>query len=162
RRGNQWEWVSYARLGELVAACRGGLAALGVGRGERVAIIADNRLEWVVTAHAVYQRRAIFVPMSEGQVETQGRYLLADSGARVCFTASAAIANRVSALREDLLDLQHIINLDAPVQDAGSFANLLQRGGEREVAARAPQPSDVATIIYTSGTTGEPKGVRLT
>jgi long-chain acyl-CoA synthetase len=162
RRGSHWDWITYAQLGDLVSRCRGGLAALGVGRGDRVAIIADNRLEWVVAAHATYQRGAIFVPMAEAQLESEWRYILADSGARVCFAASNAVANRVNTLREDLLDLQYIVNIEAAEHDASSFARLLQLGTERAIKARAPSPTAVATIIYTSGTTGEPKGVRLT
>lgn len=162
RRGSQWDWTTYAQLAELVGRCRSGLAALGIGRGDRVAIIADNRLEWVAAAHACYQRRAIFVPMAEAQLESEWRYILADSGARVCFASSAAVTARVNALREDLLDLQYIVNLDAPEHDPSSFARLLQIGAERTIKPRIPSPSDVATLIYTSGTTGEPKGVRLT
>src|SRR5262245_14967288 len=163
RRGlGQWEWTTYAQLADLVARCRGGLAALGVGRGDRVAIITENRLEWVVAAHATYQRRAIFVPMAEAQLESEWKYILADSGARVCFAASSAVTSRVNTLREDLLDLQYIVNLEAGEQDPSSFARLLQLGAERSMKARAPGPDDVATLIYTSGTTGEPKGVRLT
>lgn len=162
RRASQWDWVSYEQLGEQVARCRGGLAALGVGRGDRVAIIADNRLEWVIAAHATYQRRAIFVPMAEAQLESEWKYILADSGARVCFAASAAVASRVNTLREDLLDLQYIVNIESAENDPSSFAHLLQVGTERAIKSRTPSPTAVATIIYTSGTTGEPKGVRLT
>jgi long-chain acyl-CoA synthetase len=162
RRGAAWEWTSYAQLAEQVARCRGGLAALGVGPGDRVAIIADNRVDWAVAAHATYQRRAIFVPMSEAQLESEWRYILADSGARVCFAATASVASRVNTLREDLLDLQYIVTLDAPEHDPNSFVRLLQLGTERAIKARNPNPSEVATLIYTSGTTGEPKGVRLT
>jgi long-chain acyl-CoA synthetase len=162
RRSGHWEWTSYAQLGELVARCRGGLAALGVGRGDRVAIIADNRVEWIVAAHATYQRRAIFVPMSEAQLESEWRYILADSGARVCFAANASVASRVNTLREDLLDLQYIVSIDASEHDQKSYARLLQIGSERAIKPRPPTPTEVATIIYTSGTTGEPKGVRLT
>lgn len=162
RRGPEWAWYSYAQLGEMVARCRAGLAAIGVGRGDRVAILADNRLEWVVASHATYQRRAIFVPMAEAQSEAEWQSILSDSGARVCLVSNAVIANRVNSLREDLLDLQHIITLDAPAHDPNSFEHLLIRGAERTIASREAAPSDVATLIYTSGTTGEPKGVRLT
>jgi long-chain acyl-CoA synthetase len=162
RVGHLWSWITYAELCQRVAQCRAGLANLGIGRGDRIAIIADNRLEWVVVAHAAYQRGAIFVPMAGAQAESEWRYILADSGARVCFVTHAGVARRVSSLRQDLLDLQHIIDLDAPGQDTNSFAHLLALGAKREVPARKPRPSEVATIIYTSGTTGEPKGVRLT
>jgi long-chain acyl-CoA synthetase len=157
-----WEWTSYAEFGQLVARCRAGLATLGVGRGDRVAIIGDNRLEWQVIAHAAYQRRAIFVPVAEVQVESEWRYILADSGARVCFVANASTANRVSALRQDLLDLQHIVRFEGSEHEPETFAQMMRAAHGRDISARAPSPSDVATIIYTSGTTGDPKGVRLT
>jgi long-chain acyl-CoA synthetase len=67
----------------------------------------------------------------------------------------------VNGLREDLLDLQHIVALDGGANDPASFEALLARGDGRDIPARSPSKSDVATIIYTSGTTGEPKGVRL-
>lgn len=162
KRGSQWEWITYSQLGALVARCRGGLAALGVGRGDRVAIIADNRIEWIVAAHATYQRRAIFVPMAEAQSEAEWKAILGDSGARLCFVANPSIASRVNTLREDLLDLQHIVALDAPEHEPASFARLLALSDQRDIPARDSAPSDVATLIYTSGTTGEPKGVRLT
>ncbi|MGD8858563.1 MAG: long-chain fatty acid--CoA ligase [Myxococcales bacterium] len=161
-RGGRWKWISYQELAERVAVCRAALASLGVGRGDRVAIICENRLEWVIAAHATYQRRAIFVPMAEAQLESEWAYILADSGAKLCLTGSAAVTARVNALREDLLDLQHIVNLDGTERDPGSFAALCARSADRDIKARAPRPGDVASIIYTSGTTGEPKGVRLT
>jgi long-chain acyl-CoA synthetase len=161
-RGKEWQFVSYAELGERVARARAALAELGVGRGDRVAIVADNRLEWVIVSHAAFQRRAISVPMSEAQHDDEIKYILADSGAKVCFAANLSVTNRVSSLREDLLDLQHIVNIEGPTDDPHSYHALLSRGAERGVSARTPVPTDVATIIYTSGTTGLPKGVRLT
>src|SRR5512139_819037 len=73
-RGKEWQFVSYAELGERVARARAALAELGVGRGDRVAILADNRLEWVILVHAAFQRRAISVPMSEAQHESEIKY----------------------------------------------------------------------------------------
>lgn len=161
-RGGAWWWLSFDELEAQISRCRSALATLGVGRGDRVAIICGNRLEWVVAAHAAYQRRAIFVPMAEAQLESEWAYILADSGAKLCLAANSAVASRVNVLREDLLDLQHIINLDGHHSDPTSFAGLLTAASQREIKARAPKPTDVATIIYTSGTTGQPKGVRLT
>lgn len=160
--GGQWVWTSYRQLAELVVRCRAGLASLGVGRGDRVAVISNNRLEWIVAAHATYQRRAIYVPMFEAQSESEWDYTLRDSRAKVCFVASAGIGHRVNTLREDLLDLQHIVPFDASDVGTGSMRELLRQGAGRDIKARLPKAQDMATIIYTSGTTGEPKGVRLT
>ena len=52
--GTTWAWITYNELARRVAACRAALAELGVGRGDRVAIIAENRLEWVIAAHATF------------------------------------------------------------------------------------------------------------
>lgn len=161
-RGRDWVWTTYAELGARVERFRAALALLGVGRGDRVAIISDNRIEWVIAAHATFQRRAIYVPMFEAQHDSELRYILLDSGAKVCIVANGSIAARVASLREDLLDLQQVVVIDAAADDPTSWAGLVQRGAERSVSARTPLPTDVATIIYTSGTTGEPKGVRLT
>ncbi len=161
-KGKEWTWTSYAELAALVERFRAGLAVLGVGRGDRVAVVADNRLEWVISAHAAFQRRAIHVPMFEAQHDDELKYILSDSGAKVCVVATTSVATRIGSLREDLLDLQHIVNMEGPPEDPSCFAGVLARGAERAITARTPRPSDVATIIYTSGTTGEPKGVRLT
>jgi long-chain acyl-CoA synthetase len=160
-KGREWQWTTYAELGEQVERFRAGLALLGVGRGDRVAVVSDNRVEWVVAAHATFQRRAIYVPMFEAQHDSELRYILADSGAKICLAANLSVAGRIASLREDLLDLQHVVIIDASVDDPSSYASLMRRGADRTVSARTPQPNDVATIIYTSGTTGEPKGVRL-
>jgi long-chain acyl-CoA synthetase len=158
-RGKDWQFITYTQLGERVAHARSALAQLGVGRGDRVAIVAENRIEWVILAHATFQRRAIYVPMSEAQHDAELKYILSDSGAKVCFVANASVAARVASLREDLLDLQQVVIIDG--EDPRSLNALLSLCHERSVSARTPAPSDVATIIYTSGTTGEPKGVRL-
>ncbi|HEX7479514.1 MAG TPA: long-chain fatty acid--CoA ligase [Polyangiales bacterium] len=161
-KGKEWSWTTYAELGAMVDLFRAGLAVLGVGRGDRVAVVADNRIEWVVAAQAAFQRRAIHVPMFEAQHDDELKYILSDAGAKVCLVANASVAARVGSLREDLLDLQHIVNMEGSPDDPSSFAAVCAQGAERAITARTPSPSDVATIIYTSGTTGEPKGVRLT
>ncbi|HEY2733063.1 MAG TPA: AMP-binding protein, partial [Polyangiales bacterium] len=158
-RGKEWQYLTYAQLDERVAQARAALAQLGVGRGDRVAIVTENRIEWVILAHATFQRRAIYVPMSEAQHDNELKYILSDSGAKVCFVANASVAARVASLREDLLDLQQVVIIDG--EDSRSYNALLTQVRERSVSARTPTPTDVATIIYTSGTTGEPKGVRL-
>ena len=90
-----WRWATYRQLGFLVDRCRAALAVLGVGRGDRVAVICNNRVEWLVLAHAVYQRRAIFVPMHEAQGEVEWNYILRDAGVKFCFVATANIEQRV-------------------------------------------------------------------
>src|ERR1700744_5227958 len=67
--GGGGSWTSYAELGKLVEQCRAGLAQRGVGRGDRVAVISNNRLEWAVAAYACFSLGAIYVPMYESQLD---------------------------------------------------------------------------------------------
>src|ERR1700733_5164458 len=69
RREEGWRWTSFAELGRLVEQCRAGLAQRGIGRGDRVAVISNNRLEWAVAAYATFTLGAIYVPMYESQLD---------------------------------------------------------------------------------------------
>jgi long-chain acyl-CoA synthetase len=160
RGADGWQWTTYREFGSLVDRFRAGLAGLGVKRGDKVAVISQNRLEWVVGAHAVYSLGAGYVPMYEAQLDKEWQYILADSGATVCLVSTAAIEARVQRLRANLPALEHVVSFegDAP----GSYADLLARGASKPVARVIPAPSDLASLIYTSGTTGNPKGVCLT
>jgi long-chain acyl-CoA synthetase len=157
RDASGWQWTTYARFAELVAAARAGLAALGVGRGDRVAIISNNRLEWAVCAYATYTRPAVYVPMYEAQLDRDWQYILHDSGAKVCLVAGEGIARRIRGLQGDLPELQHVIDLDGD-----GYRQMMERGAAQPIAAESAGDGEVATLIYTSGTTGNPKGVRLT
>ena len=95
-----WHWTTYREFGSLVERFRAGLVSLGVKRGDKVAVISHNRLEWVVGAHAVYGLGAAYVPMYEAQLDKEWQYILADSGATVCLVANAAIEGRVRRIAE--------------------------------------------------------------
>jgi long-chain acyl-CoA synthetase len=157
RRPAGWHWTTYSQFSELVSQARAGLVALGIGPGDRVAVISNNRLEWVVCAFGTFTRAAVYVPMYEAQLDRDWQYILRDSAAKVCLVASPAIAGRVRALQPELPDLRHVIDF----QDV-SYADLLARGAAHPVAATQPGERDCAMYIYTSGTTGNPKGVELT
>lgn len=78
RRGERWEWTTYAELGKLVEDFRAGLASLGIQRGERVAIISDNRVELAVAAYACYGLGAAVVPIYQSQDEKERAYIVKD------------------------------------------------------------------------------------
>ena len=67
KQADRWQYTTYREFGDLVDAMRGGLAASGLGPGDRIGIIAHNRIEWAVTAYAVFGRGATLVPMFEVQ-----------------------------------------------------------------------------------------------
>jgi long-chain acyl-CoA synthetase len=160
KKDGRWRWMTYGDFRETTDAFRGGLAALGIGRGDVVAIIADNRPEWAAAAYATYGLGASFAPMYEAQHDDEWQYILADSDTKVLCVANEAIAARVAAFRSRLPGLRHVIALDGRADH--SFADVLRRGEQAPAPIVHPQPGDVAGFIYTSGTTGNPKGVLLT
>src|SRR4051794_3792097 len=85
KKNGTWGWITYAEFGALVDKCRGGLAAAGVGKGDRVACIANNRVEWAAGAYACYGLGAAWVPMYEAQLEKEWHFILEDCSAKVVF-----------------------------------------------------------------------------
>jgi long-chain acyl-CoA synthetase len=148
----EWRFITYAAFAADVDAARGALASLGVGRGDQVAVISNNRLEWAIGCYATYQLGGAYVPMYEAQLDRDWAYILRDSGAKVCLVASEAIAARV----------KHVVPEITVVCFGAEFDALLAKGRQAPVDVVAPAPSDLATMVYTSGTTGKPKGVMLT
>ena len=159
KKDGVWLWTSYAQLRDLVDRFRAGLAGLGVGRGDRVAIVSDNRVEWAVAAYATYGLEAAFVPMYQAQHAEERRYILRDCGAKVAIAANEAIAGEIAAM--SLPELVHVVRLEGPESDPSSWAGLLAAGARAPLPARSPDPESIADFIYTSGTTGKPKGVLL-
>lgn len=163
KRASGWVWKTYAEVAEMVLAFRAGLASLGVGPGDRVALISDNRLEWGVTVHATLGLGAAYVPMYESQTREDWAYILRDSGAKVVFGAKREIVRALDEVKASIPTLQHVCGFDLDATDPRSFAHLLTSG---RAAAKVPtakiDPAQPAGFVYTSGTTGEPKGVVLT
>lgn len=149
------------------------LIDLGVAAREHVAIIADNRLEWIICDYGILLAGAADVPRGTDITDGEMEYILSHSDARVVFVENASILRRVLALRPKLPNIAEIIvmapGVEAP-EGVRHLENLLADGAARRAAgiqtaterARAVRPDDLFTIIYTSGTTGTPKGVQLT
>jgi long-chain acyl-CoA synthetase len=155
------------------------LLGWGLAKGDRVAILAENRWEWAITDFASLAIGVVNVPIYPTLTAEQTADLLADSGSRVVFVSTRAQYEKVAAQRGRTC-LERIVAMDELSGESGadaiSFASLMpvESGmpadsgleGERDAAfdglARSIGPDDLATIIYTSGTTGEPKGVMLT
>jgi long-chain acyl-CoA synthetase len=163
---------SIEALGQ-VAALAQGLERLGVERGDRVAILSENRLEWALTDYAILGLGAIDVPIYPTLLEPDIEYILRDSGARGIVVSSAAQTKKVRRILSRLPDLRFILSMD-PLSFAGSHAQDWHRL-VKDYLSSSPdavrtflkgalevRPGDTATLLYTSGTTGEPKGVVLT
>jgi long-chain acyl-CoA synthetase len=168
KKSGTWHWTTYAEFGAAVDRARRGLGELGVGKGDKVAIIANNRVEWAVAAYATYGRAAAFVPMYEQQPEKDWEYMVNDSETKVLFVATTAIYQKIKYLLTSIPTLEHMVVLEEGFragegEKALSYRELLERGDKAKEgdAFILPTASDVAGFIYTSGTTGTPKGVIL-
>ncbi|MCP4303719.1 MAG: long-chain fatty acid--CoA ligase [bacterium] len=160
KRDESWSWITYGAFREETDRVRTGLAALGIGKGDVVAIIADNRPEWAVAAYAGYGLGAAIVPMYEAQHDDNWHYILGDSGAKVAFVANEAIQKRVLAFSGDLGALQHVIPFESAADVDGPAYSDMGSGAEI-VPVIELHADDIAGFVYTSGTTGKPKGVLL-
>jgi long-chain acyl-CoA synthetase len=175
-----WKPIASAEAYGRVRALAARLAAWGVAKGDRVALLSENRWEWPVTDFAVLALGAVDVPLYTTLTAEQLGYMLRDCGAKVAVVSSWEQAEKVHAAGE-LPALERIVVMDevpsthrdkTAMDGAPSvveFAELLagavamqSRDAEFDARVREVQPQDLATIIYTSGTTGEPKGVMLT
>jgi long-chain acyl-CoA synthetase len=156
-----YRWITYRDFAAQVDAFRAALAKLGVGRGDKVAAIANNRIEWAVGAYATYGLGANYVPMYEAQLPKDWKYILEDSEAKVVLAATEAIYEEMQTFVAEIPTLEHAICFDAPPNADYSFLYHLEQGKSSPVDSVHPEPGEVAGLIYTSGTTGKPKGVVL-
>lgn len=159
--GNVWRWMTYGEFGRLVDAFRAGLAARGVGRGDKVVCISNNRVEWAVGAYATYGLGAVWVPMYEAQLEKEWQFILNDCDGKVLLVSTHAIYQKTKDYPGKLPKLQHVIAFEGPKDDPNTYEAVLAQGRQNPVKAVTPDREDICGFIYTSGTTGEPKGVKL-
>lgn len=168
----KWLPISYQQLYERVRDTSLGLRALGLQRGDRIALLSENRPEWAICDYAALALGATDVPVYPTLPAKQVQYILRDSGAVAVMVSSAAQLAKVLQIRGALPALQHIIVFDPDARGTGvaQLADVEAKGRARaategaawEAEAARAEPDDLATLIYTSGTTGDPKGVMLT
>ena len=157
-----------------------GLGALGLKRGDRLAVISESRPEWLHVDLAAQTLGVVDVPIYPTLSASQTEYILQDCGARFAVVSSLEQLAKVRDIAPRLSLLQTIVMLDpgwarepsdrlailslTELAEQGSARIREGRGVVKEYndASKLVQPGDLATIIYTSGTTGEPKGVMLT
>ena len=151
------ERVTYRRLNALANRFAHALRGLGVGRGDRVATLAMNRVEYPAIYFAVAKLGAIHVPLNFRWKAAEVRYALGQSEASVLLVARD-FEEMARSLRPELPALRHVIGLDGDGSD--SAAHLLARASDGEPDA-AVDERDPHVMLYTSGTTGDPKGALL-
>jgi len=172
KTGGAYKPISHKEVAERVRHAARGLSYLGVRRGDRVAILSENRPEWAIADFACLTAGMTDVPIYPTLPSDQIGYILKDSGASAIFVSNKEQAEKIRQIRSTLPALKSVIGFDdIPGLTNLSIAELEKHGtqGENKDTIRTYQedalttkPDDLATLIYTSGTTGEPKGVMLT
>jgi long-chain acyl-CoA synthetase len=163
-RGGAWTAISSDEVTHRVRAVAAALRAWGLRKGDRVAILGENRWEWAVADFACLTLGVVDVPLYPTLLAEQLAPLLADSGARAIFVSTRAQYEKISSIRASTA-LERIVLMDEDdAPGAEKFSSLLSTPPDPDFdrIAQSVEPSDLATLIYTSGTTGDPKGVMLT
>jgi long-chain acyl-CoA synthetase len=172
REAGQWSSIPSSEFGQRVARTARTLRAWGVGRGDRVAILSENRPEWPVADIATLLLGAVSVPLYTTLTADQTAFLLNDSGCRAIFLSSDQQLQKILSVLPQT-KIEKVVIMD-PIELSGQPAGtcvamheILQQGSgdldsEIETTARSIGPDALATIVYTSGTTGMSKGAMLT
>ena len=178
RQAEVWQALTWRQSDQAAREIAAGLLSLGLARGDRVALLCQTRLEWLLCDVAIAMAGLISVPIYPSSTAEQCAFLLGDSGARAVIAEDRQQIAKLTGVPPMLQNL-HLFRVESEALAAGhadgkgdrarSLAELRQAGaawmvgnpGELEMRANAVKPQDCFTIIYTSGTTGQPKGVVL-
>ncbi|MGE5499324.1 MAG: AMP-dependent synthetase/ligase [Syntrophothermus sp.] len=171
----KWVEVSYEQFGQETERFAHGLAALDLKRGDKVAIIAENRPEWVYADMAILSLGAIDVPIYPSLTADNIEFILRDSESVGVIVSNKFQLNKILKIKANVKNLKWIVvmnekDITNTAADLFSFKEVQNRGDiglkQRPFmlkdSIKACHDHDLCTIIYTSGTTGVPKGVMLT
>jgi len=157
--------ITYAQYAERVRRIAGGLASLGIGRGDTVALMLVNRPEFHLVDTAALHLGATPFSIYNTSAPEQIEYLFSNAGNRIVITERAFLPQLRAAIGRGASAVERIVLVDGAEEGAMSLDELEEAeasGFQFEAAWRAVEPEDILTLIYTSGTTGPPKGVQLT
>jgi long-chain acyl-CoA synthetase len=172
KRDGRWQDVSWAELARRARDVADGLASLGVKPGDRIAIVGETQIEWILADLGILGAGAITVTIYQSNKAHECQYILQDSGARLVFCGDDAQVAKIREVKDKLPALEGLVRAGGSARDGyeRTLADLEKAGAAWRAqnpdahAARLAKigPDDPATFIYTSGTTGNPKGVVLT
>ena len=170
KQGGEWRPLTWEEAAERARALAKGLRRLGVASGDRVALVSENRPEWLIADVAIMTAGAITVPAYTTNTADDHAHVLSDSGAACVIVSTAALAEPLLPAAAGT-SLRHVIAIEAPKAPAPSgvavhaWDEILEQGrkaaGDGTEALAAISRRDTSCIIYTSGTSGRPKGVML-
>jgi long-chain acyl-CoA synthetase len=167
KRALGWVPISSTEIYRSVVGVARALESWGVRKGDRVAILSENRPEWTIADFAALALGAVTVPIYSTQTTEQTSFVLNDSGARVIAVSTKNQLEKVLTIQRHT-PVERILVMDAvETAHAIHMEGLMLQGPtdfdpEFDARSRAIGPDDLATIIYTSGTTGTAKGAMLT
>ncbi|QNG19078.1 long-chain fatty acid--CoA ligase [Rhodococcus triatomae] len=167
-----WQDITWREYADEIVTAAHGLAALGVGAGDRVGILSENRPEWLYLDLGTLSLRAITVGFYSTNPPAEIEYQVRDAGVRVLVAEDQEQVDKILAVWGRCPDLDWVVCLDGRGMAAYDHPKLLSHEQFRAAAAEhrrthpsitddPPRPDDVATLVYTSGTTGPPKGAML-
>jgi fatty-acyl-CoA synthase len=143
-----------------------GMLARGLAPGDHIALIAENRVEWLVLQLAVAKLGAVLVPLNTHYRIEELRYALEQSRSRALFLSpgfrSHDYLGMAAVLAPELGALRHVIPFGAGERGFAGHRDLIDTGAGRDDKLPEVVATDLATLLYTSGTTGRPKGALLT
>src|SRR4051795_11498355 len=155
-------WKEYA---EQVRRIAGGLAGLGLKRGETIGLMLNNRPEFHLVDSAAMHLGATPFSVYNTYSPEQIEYLASDSGCRIIVTEGEYL-DTIMKVKDACSGVEHVIDVDGAGRDGtialGEVPACADEDFDFDAAWRAVEPDDVLTLIYTSGTTGPPKGVQIT
>ena len=171
KQEDRWVSLTYAELGRQVSRLARGLRALGIRPGDRVALAAENRPEWIIADYAIMAAGAISVPAYTTNTVADNRHIFGNAGVKGIIASTRPLAERALAAGHETPGCTFLIAIEPPAvaQNIGlmvlGWDEALARGDSEadDVAATAARlkRKDPACIIHTSGTGGLPKGVVL-
>jgi long-chain acyl-CoA synthetase len=172
KEGGAWRPLTHRDLETRVTRIAAALESMGIGPGDRVALLSENRPEWAIVDYAATGTGMIDVPLYPTLPANQVEYILNDCEAKAVFCSNKVQLQKVQEIRGNLPSLQLVCCFeDCPEPGVHGFGDLLEAGRQAIEAGRAlpyreralaVERDGLATLIYTSGTTGNPKGVMLT
>jgi len=172
KRDGAWRSISADEMLRRARCVALGLYSLGLRKGDRVALLSESRVEWVLADQGGIFAGVVPVPVYPTLTPPQVGYILNDCAARALFVSTRAKFEEVETVLRDCSSIETIMLFDPDGLKSNclSFAELEERGQNLDrqqptlatELTHASSADDLATIIYTSGTTGEPKGVMLT
>jgi long-chain acyl-CoA synthetase len=172
KKDGAWHSISWPEYRAEASACAAALIDAGIQPGDRVGILAENSVQWLIADIGIMAAGGVNVPPHAPLTARQVHFQLDDAGVRWVFASTQDQLDKILRIKSELPNLQGVVAFDsrAAGDDVTSWDRFLERGRQllprlaAEITRRERDlgPDDLATIIYTSGTTGNPKGVILT